>query len=56
MLVMQDEGEGGGMDGEKGRDTSAMAACALAHDDVASLVVDDNADTDFGALSFRHCR
>lgn len=35
--------------------TRAVAACALAHDDVASLVVDDDADTNFGALSFRHC-
>ena len=50
-------GNGGRKGGRKGKgedNTSAMAACALAHDDVASLVVDDDADTDFGALSFWH--
>jgi hypothetical protein len=31
-----------------------VAACALAHDDVASLVVDDGGDTDFGPLGFCH--
>lgn len=50
------EEEGGEEEGlGKEKRTSAVAACALAHDDVASLVVDDDTDTDFGALSFRHC-
>jgi hypothetical protein len=31
-----------------------MAACARAHHDVAGVVVDDDAHTDFGALRFCH--
>jgi hypothetical protein len=33
----------------------AVAACALAHDDVASCVVNDDAYADFGAKCFCHC-
>jgi hypothetical protein len=31
-----------------------MAACPLAHHDVTCVIVDDDADTDFGTLRFRH--
>jgi hypothetical protein len=36
------------------RITSTMGTCALAHDDVASVVVDEDADADEGAFGIRH--
>lgn len=35
--------------------TSTMTACAFAHNNVTSLVVDDDSDADFGSLGFCHC-